>query len=254
MFLPEEFNLGTAFKQYFEIVPVHSEALKDEVYRVRYQVYCEDLKFEPERSDKRETDEYDRNSLHLLIRSVKTNEFVGCTRLIRPPPENPYSLLPFEEACADTLDRSIIDPARLSRQSIAEVSRLAVVASYRRRKGESGSAITLSTEGFGTQQMPRFPYIPIGLYLGTTELARLSGIETLFVLTENRLAAHFNKLGFQLQFIGEPIEHHGTRLPSMMSVSTIIGNMRSNLRPLYQTIASDIERAFRSDASFTETI
>jgi len=254
MFLPEEFNLGTAFKQYFEIVPVHSEALKDEVYRVRYQVYCEDLKFEPERSDKRETDEYDRNSLHLLIRSVKTNEFVGCTRLIRPPPENPYSLLPFEEACADTLDRSIIDPARLSRQSIAEVSRLAVVASYRRRKGESGSAITLSTEDFGTQQMPRFPYIPIGLYLGTAELARLSGIETLFVLTENRLAAHFNKLGFQLQFIGEPIEHHGTRLPSMMSVSTIIGNMRSNLRPLYQTIASDIERAFRSDASFTETI
>jgi N-acyl amino acid synthase of PEP-CTERM/exosortase system len=254
MFLPEEFNLGTAFKQYFEIVPAHSEALKDEVYRVRYQVYCEDLKFEPERSDKRETDEYDRDSLHLLIRSTKTNEFVGCTRLIRPPPENPHSPLPFEQACADTLDRSIIDPARLPRQSIAEVSRLAVVAGYRRRKGESSSAITISTEDFGTQQMPRFPYIPIGLYLGTTELARLSGIETLFVLTENRLAAHFNKLGFQLQFIGEPIEHHGTRLPSVMSVSAIIGNMRGNLRPLYQTIASDIEKAFRSDANPAETI
>lgn len=247
MFLPEEFNLGTAFKQYFEIVPARSEALKDEVYRVRYQVYCEDLKFEPERSDKRETDEYDPDSLHLLIRSLKTNEFVGCTRLVRPPLENPHSQLPFEKACADTLDRSIIDPAKLPRESIAEVSRLAVVAAYRRRKGESGSAITISTEDFGTQQMPRFPYIPIGLYLGTTELARLSGIETLFVLTENRLAAHFNKLGFQLQFIGEPIEHHGTRLPSMMSVSAIISNMRTNLRPLYQTIALDIEKAWRPD-------
>ena len=246
MFLPEQFDLGTAFKQYFEIVPACSDALKDEVYRVRYEVYCEDLKFEPERSDKRETDEYDRNALHLLIRSVKTDEFVGCTRLVRPPPENRHYQLPFEKICTDTLDRSIIDPAKLPRESIAEVSRLAVTAAYRRRKGESSSAIGISTEDFGTQQMPRFPYIPIGLYLGTTELARLSGIDTLFVLTEHRLAAHFNKLGFQLQFIGEPVEHHGSRVPSVMSVSAIISNMRTNLRPLYQTIALDVEKALRS--------
>ena len=94
-------DLGSTFKQYFEIVPALSDALKDEVYRVRHQVYCEDLKFEPVRSDKRETDEYDPHSLHLLIRSVKTNEFIGCTRIVRPFPDDPSHPLPFEKACAD---------------------------------------------------------------------------------------------------------------------------------------------------------
>lgn len=243
---PELLNLGSTFKQHFEIIPAFSEALKKEVYRVRHQVYCEDLKFEPERSDGYETDERDSYSLHLLMRSVKTNEFIGCTRLVRPRTDELRHPLPFEIACAETLDKAIVDPAKLPRNTIAEVSRLAVIARYRRRKGEAKSEISISDEDFGTASQPRFPYIPIGLYLGTTELARLNGIDTLFVLTEERLASHFGKLGFQLQFIGGPVEHHGERIPSMMSVSRIITNMRPMLRPLYDTIATDIRDALQA--------
>lgn len=243
MISPELPDLGSTFKQHFEIIPAYSKALRNEVYRIRHQVYCEDLRFEPERSDRYESDEHDSYSLHLLMRSVKTKEFIGCTRLVRPRTENPHNPLPFEIACAGTLDRAIIDPAKLPRHAIAEVSRLAVVAGYRKRKGEAKSPISVSDEDFGTLRQPRFPYIPIGLYLGTTELARLNGIDTLFVLTEERLASHFVKLGFQLQFIGSPVEHHGKRIPSMMSVSIIITNMRPMLRPLYQTIAADIRAA-----------
>jgi N-acyl amino acid synthase of PEP-CTERM/exosortase system len=133
----------------------------------------------------------------------------------------------------------------LPRHTIAEVSRLAVVAGYRRRKGEASSAIGISGEDFGTSTQPRFPFIPIGLYLGTTELAHLNGIDHVFVLTEERLANHFGKLGFQLQFIGSPVEHHGERIPSMMSVDGIVNGMRAMLRPLYRTIAADIKMALR---------
>ncbi len=115
---------------------------------VRHQVYCEDLEFESVRPDRREIDEHDPYSLHLLMRSVKTNEFVGCTRIVRPRPENPDYPLPFETTCAATLDRSIIDPAQLPRQRIAEVSRLAVISRYRRRKGEANSAIGISRRRF----------------------------------------------------------------------------------------------------------
>jgi N-acyl amino acid synthase of PEP-CTERM/exosortase system len=238
-------NLGDIFKRYFEIVPAFSNALKDEVYRVRHQVYCEDLKFEPTQPDGREIDEHDSNSLHLLMRSVKTKEFVGCTRIVRTRLEDPHYQLPFERTSAAVLDRSIVDPAKLPRHTLAEVSRLAVVAGYRRRKGEANSAVGISGEDFGTSAQPRFPFIPIGLYLGTTELARLNGIDHLFVLTEERLANHFGKLGFQLQFIGSPVEHHGERIPSMMSINGIVNGMRAMLRPLYRTIAADIKMALR---------
>jgi N-acyl amino acid synthase of PEP-CTERM/exosortase system len=245
-------NLGNIFKQYFEIIPALSQTLKNEVYRVRHQVYCEDLKFEPERPDRYEIDEHDPYSLHLLMRSIKTNEFIGCTRLVRPRPEDPYYPLPFEITCADTLDRPIVDPAKLPRHSIAEVSRLAVIAGYRRRKGEVNNVINISDEDFGTPTQPRFPYIPIGLYLSTIELARLNGIDTLFVLTEERLASHFGKLGFGLQFIGGQVEHHGKRIPSMMNVSGIIEGMRSILRPLYRTIAADIRDALHTGTDIAD--
>jgi N-acyl amino acid synthase of PEP-CTERM/exosortase system len=244
MFLPEIFNLGNAYKQYFEVVPAYSDALKEHVYRIRHQVYCEDLAFEPQRPDRREYDDYDAHSLHLLIRSVQTREFIGCTRIVLTRPGDPDHPLPFEKTCAATLDRSIIDPSRMPRDAIAEVSRLAVVSRYRKRKDDDKkSPVPLSDSDYGTADQPRFPYIPIGLYLGTVELARLNGIKTLFVLTEPRLASHFRKLGVNIQTIGGPVEHRGTRIPSMLNTEDTINNMRTMVRPLYRVIAAEVSSA-----------
>jgi N-acyl amino acid synthase of PEP-CTERM/exosortase system len=240
MFLPDVFNLGKAFKEYFEIVPALSDALRDEVYRIRHQVYCEELAFEPQRPDRREYDEYDAHSLHLLIRSVKADQFIGCTRIVRARPGHPDFPLPFEKTCAAALDRSIVDPAKLPRDKIAEISRLAVIAQFRKRKDDQKSPLPISDKDFGTPEQPRFPYIPVGLYLGTIELARLNGIDTLFVLTEPRLASHFRKFGVSIQTIGAAVEHRGQRIPSMMNTHGIIDNLWKIFRPLYRTIAEEV--------------
>lgn len=87
---------------------------------------------------------------------------------------------------------------------------------------------------------PRFPYLLIGLYLGTVELARLQNIETLFVMTEPRLARHFRKLGVRIQTVGAPVEHHGMRIPSMMKISTVRAELKAIFRSLYGSIAKTI--------------
>ena len=245
MFFPAVFNLGKAFKQYFEIVPALSDALRDHVYRIRHQVYCEELAFEPQRPDRRERDEYDTHSLHLLIRDVRSGEFIGCTRIVRARPGDPYYSMPFEKFCAATLDRTIIDPARLPRDTMAEVSRLAVIAQFRKRSNDEKSPLSISDKDFGTSEQPRFPYIPVGLYLGTIELARLNGIDTLFVLTEPRLANHFRKFGVNMQTIGGAVEHRGQRIPSMMSTHGTIDGLWAIFRPLYRTIAADVAQQQR---------
>jgi N-acyl amino acid synthase of PEP-CTERM/exosortase system len=226
-------------KKDFEIVPAFSDALKDEVFRIRHQVYCEELAFEPRRQDQRERDEYDAHSLHLLLRSVHSREFIACTRIVRTRPEDPYYPLPFEKSCAATLDRSIVDPAKLPRGSIGEVSRLAVLARFRNRQVEERRNAGFMRK-FGSQMHPRLPYILADLYLGTIELARLYGIDTLFVLTERRLSRHLRMLGVKIQAIGTPIEHCGQRLPSMMSATGIIDNLKLIVRPLYRTIAAEV--------------
>lgn len=235
-------DLGACFRRYFEIVPALTDELRDHAYRIRHEVYCEELKYEPERPDRRESDEYDAHSLHCLIRSLKRGNYVGCTRLVLARPGDPLYPLPFEKTCAHSIDRSILDPRALPRDTIAEVSRLAVISGYRLRRGEQGRPVGLTEESFGTRRLPRFPYIPVGLYLGTIELAAAHGIDTLFVLTEPRLAVHFARLGVAIKRIGSAVQHRGARVPSSMSVSGIIGGLNFLVRPLYKEIAKEVRQ------------
>lgn len=245
MSLLDRFSLGEGFRKYFQVKPAFSDELRHAVYGIRHEVYCEELGFEPVRPDRRESDDYDRHSLHCLLRSSNDSEtLVGCNRLVLARPGDPDFPLPFEHTCRDTIDRSIIDPAKLPRHTIAEVSRLAVRAQYRRRKGETKTALALSDDDFGTKDQPRFPYIPIGLYLAVVALAKREGIETLFMLTEPRLADHFSKLGVRITQIGGPVEHRGVRVPSMMRVSDVIAGLRFFVKPIWRVVVSEIDAGY----------
>lgn len=240
MWLLELADLGLGFKKYFEVVPALTDELRDHAYAIRHQVYCEELHFEPVRPDRREKDDYDAHSLHCLIRSVAGGEYVGCTRLVLARPGDPSCPLPVEKTCAKTIDRSIVDPGSLPRDSVAEISRLAVIARYRSRRGEERSPAALNDEAFGTRERPRFPYLTVGLYLGTIELARQHGISVLLVLTEPRLASHLGRLGVDIRQIGGAVEHRGTRVPSMMSVSRVLDGLNFLVKPLYKVVAEEI--------------
>ncbi|MBK7353493.1 MAG: PEP-CTERM/exosortase system-associated acyltransferase [Nitrosomonas sp.] len=237
----EQINISKVFSEHFEIIPALSDELKEEAYRVRHHVYCEDLSYESQRENKCESDEYDANSLHLLLKSIKLNKFIGCTRLVRRSADNLYELLPFEKICSHTLDYSKINNL-LRRDNIAEVSRLAVTSDFRRRKGEADQPVSISDEDYGASQYTntRFPYVPLGLFYGTVELASVNHIDILFMLTEKRLASHFSKLGADLKFIGAPVEYHGLRIPSMIDTAQVIRDIKPLFRPLYQIISRNI--------------
>lgn len=241
----DQLNLGLGFRKHYRIVPATTGALRDEGYRIRHEVYCEELGFAPERPDRLESDKYDAHSLHCLISSAADpGVSAGCTRIVLVNPADPHAPLPFERITAGTLDRSLLDPAKLQRRRIAEVSRLAVRSLYRRRKGEGHRAVTLSDEDYGTGTQPRFPYISIGLYLAAVSMAARNGIDTLFVLTEPRLAAHFRKLGVDIRQIGDPVEHRGLRVPSVMDVQAIIRDLRHLLRPIWTAVNEDLEQGY----------
>ena len=67
-------DLGEAFRQVFELTPALDEASRNEVYRIRHDVYCRDLGWEPIREDGQEKDEFDRHSFHCLLRRRGSGE------------------------------------------------------------------------------------------------------------------------------------------------------------------------------------
>jgi len=129
---------------------------------------------------------------------------------------------------------------------MAEVSRLAVVSAFRRRKGENREPGSIHTGDFGTQEQPRFPYIPVGLYLGMLAQAQRHGAENLFMLTEPRLVRHLALLGVRCRRVGDAVEHRGRRVPSMLSVQRTIRGFGPLVRPLYEAIEAEIAAGYRA--------
>lgn len=235
-----ELTISQGYRRFFRVVPALTDELRRENYRIRHEVYCRELGFEPLNPEGIERDPFDAQSAHILVQSVSAGQFVGCARLVLTDPQAPDALLPFEQSCAAVLDRSIVDPATLDRSRIAEISRLAVLGSYRRRRGEQDKPISLSEEDFGTETRPRQPYLALAVYLGLLALARIHGVTTLFVLTEPKLVANLSRLGVRARSIGGEVQHRGTRVPSMMSLDEIIGNMNFLVRAIFEVISSEV--------------
>ena len=242
-------NPTSTFSQYFEIVPALDAATRDAAHRIRHAVYCEDLQFEPIRPDGRERDQYDNHALHCLLRHRPSGEFIGVTRLVLPPPGPVDDPLPFEHTCGAQLYRGAVDPARHPRNTIAEVSRLAVMRQFRRRRGEERAPLPMSEDDFGTSGHPRFPFIPIGLYMGAIALAQALGIDTLFTLTEPRLARHFARFGVNVVQIGEGVEHRGVRIPSMISVPDVTAHMTPMVRPMWEEVERSVSARLKEAAT-----
>ena len=131
-------DLVTPYHEYFQLVPAETEALKQEVYRIRYDVYCSELGWED--ADKHrnglETDEYDRWSKHCLLLHKPSNSFAGCVRLVRAAPDTSHPGIPLQEHCQEALDPDVLDIDRLPRNTFGEISRLAIRPEFRRRPGE----------------------------------------------------------------------------------------------------------------------
>jgi N-acyl amino acid synthase of PEP-CTERM/exosortase system len=226
-------SVGESFEKYFEVVPASGTALVEAAFRIRHSVYCEDLGWELPRADGLETDAYDHHSLHCLIRSRASGAHIACVRLVLAVPDDSSAPLPFERTCAKTIDRSIMDPSALPRHLIAEVSRLAIVGQFRRRKGEENTPGTLQDTDFGAVARPRFPWPLVGLYMGVFAIAQRHGLDKLFLLAEPRLLRHLNKIGITNRQIGAAVEHRGARMPAVMDVQEVIANLDSRLRPVF---------------------
>lgn len=247
-------DLGKSFQQLFELAPAFDAASLDQVFRIRHDVYCRELGWEPVREDGRETDEFDRHSFHCLLRRRDTGEPVGCTRLILARPEDPGDPLPFERSCSRAIDRRLADPARMPRNTLGEVSRLAVLSSFRQRQGEASSAVSITDADFAQRSRhARFPFIPVSLYLGATAMALRFGVEHVFVLTEPRLASHFARIGFDIRTVGATIDHHGVRVPSLLSSTKTVQGLRAMIRPLYAVIEESVNEAFLAHPEFTRS-
>lgn len=233
---------GVLFHRYFNVVAAASDDLRSEVFRIRYDVYCDELRFEDPAAfpNRQEADDYDAYALHALLRHKSQDAYAGCVRLVLVNPDDTDSLLPFERLCQKSLYADRIRELVPNRLKVGEISRLAVRSNFRRRKGEDKVPGGIVEERSGKLQGTRRPWIALGLYLSAAAIGLIKGLDGVFALMEPRLARRLGTYGIKFVQVGDPVEHRGLRAPFFISRDSLFKGLPSTVRGLLDVVESDL--------------
>jgi len=215
-----------AFCRYFDVVPADTPGLRDEAYRLRYQVYCVENPFlDPAQNPgEREIDEFDHHSVQSLLIHRATGAYCGAVRLILQDPSSGTLRFPFQTVSP----AAAAAMSRLPRQSTAEVSRFAVSKAFRRRAGESRYAdaqvgYAPPASGFERRLLP---HITLGLMRAILLMSIENGITHLCAVMDPALLRLIARFGLNFEPAGDLVEYHGPRQPCFATLGALVDGVR----------------------------
>lgn len=234
-------TISEHFSQYLKPQLASSEELRHEVYKLRHNVYCEELHFEDVKASYEETDEFDERAIHCFVRHISSNNLAGTVRLITSA--KPGELLPIEQFCSHAITDVNVTPAHFGRHEICEISRLAVPAAFRKREIDkyAGAATgAINEQAFSQTELRCFPYIAICLYLSAAAMSYKTRRYHVFVMMEPRLARSLQFVGIMFKQLGQPIEFHGKRAAYYIDSRELKKTLSPGYLKLLQTVEKDL--------------
>ncbi len=223
-----EKSIYDAFKDFFEVVPANTDALKKEVYKLRFQVYCLETGFElaDQFPEGVEFDNFDEQSSHYLIRHRKSGEFAATTRLILPNSNNINELFPLEKYCP--IDKLELIQS-IDRRYLAEVSRFCVSKEFKKRKNEARTLNAIGPdwdkEEFGKDERRTFPHIALALFACLIRASHENNIHYWCASMETAFLRFIGAIGVHAVKIGPVSDYHGERWPCIIKVSDLLNDV-----------------------------
>jgi N-acyl amino acid synthase of PEP-CTERM/exosortase system len=234
-------NIVDKFEYYFSLKIANDITTLEKIYKLRYQVFCEEFKFEDENkfTNNLETDIYDNNSIHALLEHKQSGLSAGCVRVILPVSINthnhPQIKLPFEHHCFDKFKPENLDSPNIK---YGEASRLAVSKDFRRRfqdaKNYSGikepsikefksNPDTAGSSRNGAHYIKdrQFPFVSIAMILTGAVISKLAELEYTYIMVEPKLAKAMSNYGIFFQQVGNIVDYHGQRAAFRIRVADI---------------------------------
>lgn len=241
------------FSVYLRPTVANSPELRTAVYRLRHSVYCEELRFEEEKPDAIERDEFDARSIHCFVRHLASQALAGTVRLITSPDR--ASPLPIEKFCREAISDPVLNPWSFPPELVCEISRLAVPANFRKRqidKYEGSASGVINEATFSFDELRCFPYIAISLYLSAAVMSLKTGRVHGFVMMEPRLARSLTLVGIHFKPIGQTIDYHGLRAPYYIDARQIRPQLSSGFQRLMDSIEYELLKDINLSGNFEQ--
>ncbi len=187
----------------YRLLPVTSIGHLQKAFRLRYQVYCVEKRYEA--SDERrgmEIDHHDDHSVHTLLVDSHENA-IGNVRLILPNYKKLEQSFPIQKIC----NHNIVHDRQFIFSGAAEVSRFAI----------SKSALAAGERGEVS-----LPVLSLGLMRGVVRMSRENNVDELFAIMEPSLLRLLARVSIHFSPIGPLIDYHGMRQPCHANLSRLL--------------------------------
>lgn len=215
------------YQSHFDFSVIDDAVYLRDSYALRYEVYCQERRFlAPENyPQKLETDSYDGRAIHVGVIN-KAGALAGSVRLVLPSAQGNFPLL---EHCKLFHEyQYLADPDKSAQLSLAEISRLAVSKSYRRRQNdglydlasEEDNSAAMQAENEAMHRRHK-PEIIFGLYKVMYQASKRQGITHWFAAMEKPLLRLLQRYSFDFKPIGPEMDYYGPVTPYFAEIAEI---------------------------------
>lgn len=205
------------FDHNYEVLLANTEESKNIHYKLRYQVYCDEMRFEDKNKfpDQLESDEWDREAIHFIVRHKFTGKHLGALRLAHGQQLG----LPLEKHSSLY---SKLNENQYS--SCLEISRLCVIKEARRFNATLKSPSDPNSSTNINEYRPSNRELMWGMIRAAAVYSCNIGIKQWYILVAPALAITIQKSGFNMIQIGHSCHLSGERTPYLLDVDQVLSN------------------------------
>jgi N-acyl-L-homoserine lactone synthetase len=202
------------FQRYFSVKLATTPQQMDQVFALRYRVFCEELQLEPAElfPGHRESDAFDGHSRH----------------------------------CLDALRLDNAERFYDMRAESCEISRIAVDHFFRRRCCQHVSTTAEQLlEDCCDKERSSFSLIGVALALAGVAMAAVERRPYMLAMMEAGLPRRLRRLGMPSERLGGAVDYHGRRSLYLLDARQIVAQMDPQLASLYRSILEAFDPTLR---------
>lgn len=234
-------NIIDHFNEYFEMIHANSDDLKNEAYKLRYQVFCieNEILNSEDYPDDMEFDDFDQQSVHYLIRHRKSGAYAATTRLILPDVNNPEKLFPSELHCE--IDNEAVKRS-INRRHLGEISRFCVSKAFKKRKNEEHTLVAIGSDrqdDFTLNERRTSPHIAIALMACVIKASHENDIHYAYATMEPSFFRFVSALGINAIKFGPPVHYLGYRWPALIKGRDLFKCRKEENRDIWNLLTNN---------------
>ncbi len=228
--------LCDSYLRWFDVLPANTPELREQAYRLRYQVYCREHPYETpdEHPQQMETDEFDSRSIHSLVLDRASGIATGTVRLILPTQQSGEASLPIQRICNCPL------PEDVCISTAAEISRFAISKKMRKMASEDCPADMKCA-------------VVLGLMKAIVQMSFEYCIADWLAVMEPSLLRLLHRFGVHFTPIAPLVEYHGMRQPCRANVARLLDAVQEEHYELWEFVTEsgrfEINKALASGCS-----